>query len=155
MKSIVLGFLLIWSGMAWPYSPTELVEMRDLFTKVDDAEKYNVQLWALTKSATLNTPIAFGYKALYYFMNAKYVFWPNEKLNNFSKGKTRLESAIERYPLEAELRLIRYSVQYNAPAFLDYKQNLEEDKRILKQAVFKSRYKPIRGLIKGVLELYP
>jgi len=130
-------------------------KMRDLFTKVDQDEKYNTQLKNLTDSATEKTPIAYGYKALYYFMNAKYVFWPTDKLSNFSTGKSYLEQVIKLYPNEAELRLIRYSVQYNVPSLLNYSHNMEEDKKILQRAAFHSKYEDIRALINGVLNKYP
>ncbi len=148
-------FLMIFFSQGIFSSMPEISKMRDLFSKVDQDEKYNTQLGNITKNATLKSPVAYGYKALYYFMNSKYAFWPDTKLSNFNKGKTYLESAIKLSPNNAELRLIRYSVQYNVPSLLGYNKQLNEDRKILKLALYQSKYAEIKLLIGGVLKKYP
>lgn len=129
--------------------------MRELFSLVDDDEKYYLELDKLTKETTHHQPIPFGYRALYYFMRAKYVTWPNQKMAAFNTGKKIMEAIIILNPKEPELRLIRYSVQYNVPGILGYSSNLAEDKKILQAAQKNSKYKPIHYLINGVLTRYP
>ena len=154
MKFILIICIVMASAFGFS-SGQNVSKMRDLFTKVDKDEKFNLELQKITQYATTNTPIAYGYKALYYFMNAKYEFWPTDKLENFAQGKNRLESVIQLYPNEPELRLIRYSVQYNVPSLLNYKDRLEEDRTVLKRAVLNSKYKNISTLIQSVLNKYP
>ncbi len=154
MKGLFVFLALVLTINSWSVA-SDLDKMRDLFSKVDEAESYNIELYQITKSATQSQPIAYGYQALYYFMNAKYTFWPGDKFANFAKGKDRIEAIIKRYPNEAELRLIRYSVQYNVPSLLNYSQDLSEDRKILQRAAFMSKYASIRHIIQGVLKRYP
>lgn len=52
---------------------------------------------------------------------------PIEKLNSFKTGKEYLETSIETAPTNVEYRMLRALIQENAPGFLKYNQNLEED----------------------------
>lgn len=72
-----------------------------------------------------------GYKAAATMLMAKYVINPFSKLNNFKKGKTLLEKAIDRDQKNIELRFIRYAIQLNAPSFLNYKNAINKDKVFL------------------------
>lgn len=58
---------------------------------------------------------------------ANHVFNPIGKLNTFKEGKEYIERAIRQQPNNVELRFIRLSVQKNAPSFLGYSSNVEED----------------------------
>jgi len=132
----------------------DIKRMRELFQLVDKDEKYYNELDKLTAESTHHQPIAFGYRALYYFMKAKYVTWPNQKMAAFNMGKKIIEALIILNPKEPELRIIRYSVQYNVPGFLGYSSSLAEDKKVMKAALGVSKYSPIHYLIFGVLTLY-
>lgn len=129
--------------------------MRELFELVNADEKYYVELDQLTKETTHHQPIPFAYRGLYYFMRAKYLYWPNQKLAAFNTGKKIMEALVILNPNEPEIRLIRYSVQYNVPGILGYSSNLPADKKVLESAAKNSKYKPIHYLINGVLSLYP
>lgn len=155
MKQLIL-FLFFIGSLNSSYSmSTPMDEIRDLYTKVDEGEEYNDRLIELTASATLKTPVLYGYKALSYFMMAKYAFWFTVKLKHFNTGKEKLERIIKLYPYEPELRLIRYSIQYNLPSILDYRSDLKKDKIIMKSALKSQNYKFLHYFINGVLELYP
>lgn len=64
---------------------------------------------------------------------ANHVFSPIRKLNTFKEGKENIEQAIRKEPDNGELRFIRLSVQKNAPSFLGYKSNIEEDTEFIKK----------------------
>ena len=49
------------------------------------------------------------------------------------KGKENIEEAIRKEPNNTELRFIRLSVQKNAPSFLGYKSNVQEDTDFIKK----------------------
>jgi hypothetical protein len=66
---------------------------------------------------------------------AKHVMSPYKKINYFKTGKDVLEQAIQKEPLNVELRFIRFSIQCNAPKFLDYHSNINGDKVLLLKAV--------------------
>ncbi len=154
MKSLLIIVFLILTLSA-ESSTFDVKRMRELFELVDKDEKYYLELDQLTKDATHHQPIAFGYRALYYFMRAKYLYWPNQKLAAFNTGKKIMEAIITLNPKEPELRLIRYSVQYNLPSMLSYRANLSVDKKILVAAQNSKKYRSIQYLLNGVLTLYP
>ena len=64
---------------------------------------------------------------------ANHVFSPISKLNTFKEGKKNIEQAIKKEPDNVELRFIRLSVQKNAPSFLGYKSNINEDTEFIKE----------------------
>lgn len=64
---------------------------------------------------------------------ANHVFSPISKLNTFKEGKKNIEQAIKKEPDNVELRFIRLSVQKNAPSFLGYKSNINEDAKFIKE----------------------
>src|SRR5690606_31524269 len=64
---------------------------------------------------------------------ANHVFNPISKLNTFKEGKKNIDQAIKKEPDNVELRFIRLSVQKNAPSFLGYKSNRNEDAKFIKE----------------------
>lgn len=64
---------------------------------------------------------------------ANHVFSPISKLNTFKEGKKNIELAIKKEPDNVELRFIRLSVHKNAPPFLGYKSNINEDTEFIKE----------------------
>lgn len=56
---------------------------------------------------------------------------PFSKLSWFNKGKKKIEEAVNESPKNPEIRFLRLSVQANAPSFLFYNSNIEEDKKIV------------------------
>ncbi len=64
---------------------------------------------------------------------AKHVFNPFSKLKTFKKGKEKIEAAIKQAPNDIEIYYLRLSVQKNAPSFLGYNDNINEDTEFLKE----------------------
>jgi hypothetical protein len=154
MKFFLL--LLLTSSISYSeYGSDELSKMRKLFEMVDTSESYNTQLYKLVKNAELSDAEAYGYLAFHYFMNAKYKFWVNTKMDNFKTGKSMLESIIIKHPNNPDLRLIRYSIQYNIPAFLGYNDNILVDKAFIKKIKDSTKDKELKRLITGILNSYP
>jgi hypothetical protein len=63
---------------------------------------------------------------------AKHTDNPFKKLGTFRRGKNNIEKAIALDPSNAEVRFIRMSVQLNAPKFLGYSSNIEEDRKFIR-----------------------
>lgn len=76
-----------------------------------------------------NSSLTVGYTSMYYMLMARYAFNPLSKLNLFNKGRKMLDAAVEGDKANTELRFLRFSVQVNAPSFLSYNSNLDEDKQ--------------------------
>lgn len=72
-----------------------------------------------------------GYKASGMMIMAKHLVNPFARLMTFSDGKKLLEQVIQSNRKNVELRFLRFSIQTHVPAFLNYDENIEEDKLIL------------------------
>ncbi len=64
---------------------------------------------------------------------ANHVISPFKKLKTFKSGKQNIDAAIGLEPENVEIRFIRLSVQKNAPSFLGYNSNIQEDADYIKK----------------------
>lgn len=78
-----------------------------------------------------NRATLLGYNAVANFVQAKYLWNPVAKYDYFTIGRDLLQKAISMENSNLELRYLRLSIQTNLPSFLDYKSNIEEDKKML------------------------
>ena len=60
-------------------------------------------------------------------LKANHVNSPISKLSFFRKGRKKLDDIIDKNPNFVEYRWLRYSLQKNAPSFLNYNKNLNMD----------------------------
>lgn len=88
------------------------------------------ELAVIIENNYTSTPLLKGYVGLCETMMAEHVFFPTSKLNYFNSGKNKIEDAIEEDPQNYELRYIRMLVQHEAPVFLGYNGDFEEDLEI-------------------------
>lgn len=111
---------------------SNLLTIRELYSTASKNEKDLDKLSSLTSKADMvSHPVLYGYAAAAEFIKAQYVFLPTSKLKCVDNGRDMLESVIKIYPDNCELRFIRLSIQKELPFFIDYKSNIEEDKRYL------------------------
>jgi len=106
----------------------EIYLYRELLQKAEQSAQVSETFFERLKDSRSPNPLVLGYKAMSLFMMSKHVSSPLSKLSYFNQGKTNLEAAIKMDKNNIELTYLRYSVQYNLPAFLGYKSNLQEDK---------------------------
>jgi hypothetical protein len=83
------------------------------------------------KNADHSNPLTLGYKGMAEFLKCYHSYNPYLKLKYFYDGKETLERAIQNGPDIPELRYLRFTIQSNAPSFLGYNENIEEDKKIV------------------------
>lgn len=72
-----------------------------------------------------------GYRAIIWFLKADYYINPFKKMNSFKKGKEKLEALIAKNKKNVELHFLRLTIQDNLPSFLNYNNNIKEDKDYL------------------------
>lgn len=72
-----------------------------------------------------------AYKGASIALKAKFASDRKIKKDFFIKGVEILEKAVKAEPNNAEIRLIRLSIQENTPKILNYKSNIEEDKKVI------------------------
>lgn len=108
-----------------------LVSLRASYEQAASSEEKVVALLSkIEKQAATNTTYE-GYRGAATMMLAKFQLNPLRKLGYFNDGKAILEAAIGKDPDNIELIFIRYTVQCNAPSFLQYNQKLTSDKHML------------------------
>lgn len=127
MRSMILAFVILFSGI---YQTSNISEVRKNYKEAAEKEEAAKKLMELTENSD-KQPVLLGYKAASHMLMAKYVANPFSKLSHFNRGKDMFSEAIEADKDNIELRFLRYAVQSEAPAFLGYRDNLEEDKNII------------------------
>jgi len=71
------------------------------------------------------------YKGATYAIKAKNQWNPFSALRLLGKSIKTMDKAVERSPLNLEIRFIRFAVQKNIPSYLGYSDNVDEDKKYL------------------------
>ena len=149
MKNLIIIIMLVLS--AGSFQNSSVAEVRALYKTAAEKEDAAEKLMERTENSTGKEPVLLGYKAAAHMLMAKHVGNPFSKMSHFNKGKKIFSSAIEADQQNVELRFLRFSVQSEAPAFLGYRDNLEEDKSVilanLKDLKDEELYKMISGYL--------
>ncbi|HTO14373.1 MAG TPA: hypothetical protein VLZ83_01310 [Edaphocola sp.] len=125
---MVSSFILLTS---FNYSDLEVV--RSNYNKlVSDKVMCEKMIDELVKTKE-QSPVYLAYLGAAQTIWANHVFSPINKLNTFKKGRENIEKAIGRSPNNVEIRFIRLSVQKNAPSFLGYKSNIQQDTEFIEK----------------------
>lgn len=115
-------------------SSPDLQTIRDLYQKAPEDESKTIELINKLQGSDIGTTLQ-GYKGAATMLMAKHAFNPYQKVKYFNEGKAILEKAIQSDKNNIELRYLRYTIQVNAPSFLGYQSNMNEDKTFLQQHV--------------------
>ena len=129
--------LLIWLLLlVLPTNESELLtQSRALFFNFNNEKCAPEKLFDLLEKTNTKDPVLLAYKGSARASSAECAFMPNTKLKRFNEGKKLLSQAIELDRANAEIRFLRLSVQSKAPGFLDYSDNISEDKNIVLSAL--------------------
>lgn len=127
MMKFLLIFLLL---LHFPQN-NDLTRIRILYDMAAEERSAAKELLQMTEDYPAEDPVLFGYQGAAHMMMAKHVINPISKMSHFNKGKKIFTEAIASDPRNLELRFLRFAVQSEAPAFLGYKENIDEDKKIL------------------------
>lgn len=128
MKGFLVVLLIMSSGL---FQNTNVSEVRGYYKEAAEKEKAAEMLMERTENFTEKQPVLFGYKGAAHMLMAKYVGNPFSKMSHFNKGKKIFTAAIEEDRENIELRFLRYAVQSEAPGFLGYRDNIQEDKAMI------------------------
>ncbi len=74
-----------------------------------------------------NTDVTNAYKGLAKCTSADFATWPTTKWTYFKEGKALIEAAVKASPANPEIAYVRFMVQANAPALVDYSDEIEHD----------------------------
>lgn len=128
MKAIVTIFFLCLYTLAF----SQISEVREAYEKASDNEELTKSLHNKLESVSAKGEATLQvYKGAVMTMMAKYTKDRKEKKDFFKRGAMLIEDLILNNPKNIEARYVRLSVQENAPKFLGYHKNREEDKAFI------------------------
>lgn len=147
----LLTLLLLITSQTYGKLPSQS-EIRGAFQKAAVEEKSCRNLLKILGDYNeKNNPLFGGYKACATMIMAKYVFNPFTKMSYFSKGKSLLEKCITVDKQNIELRYLRYTIQRKVPFFLQYRSSINEDKRMISDAVVNLKDAELKKMISEFL----
>lgn len=131
----------------------KLSEVRSSYAMAIDSEEktklLHRELEAVTES---DMAILRAYKGAVSTMMAKYTRKKGEKLDFFKSGVALMEAAIAEDSSNIEMRTIRLGIQENAPKFLRYHKNKEEDKLYIIDNFSKIQQKEIKSFVRTFVQ---
>jgi len=145
----ILWYLFLLPISTFALQTPDLHQLRELYHRApevkQDARQLN-QLLLQVDSAS-SVPVLVCYKGANEMIQAKYTLNPIAKLDRFNKGKELIQKAFTRDTLNLEMHFIRYSIQSNLPAFLNYRDELNKDKRYLLDNTKRSKDAELQEMI--------
>lgn len=97
----------------------------------EDLTLVDQQLALVTKSSMKDKG---AYEGALLMKRAGLIPKPKAKLSTFKDGHKKLEQAIAMNPKNAKYRFLRLIIQENAPGILGYKDNIEEDSKVVRES---------------------
>lgn len=127
----LITLLFVAAGITANSGNVDLKTVRTNFSKAaENKDLCNNMIGILKLETRSNLCLAYlgGYQAIW----ANHVFNPFSKLKTFNEGRKNIEQAVKNEPANPEIRLVRLSVQKNAPAFLDYSSHEKSDESFIR-----------------------
>ena len=143
---VIVGFLTF-----FPFQELSISRVRSLYKVAAEQQEAAEKMLDLLAPYDESSPVFLGYKASAQMLMAKYSGNPFKKLSHFNKGKEMFTSALKRDKNNVELRFLRFTVQSEAPGFLGYQDNLDEDKFLLLEQVPQLKDKELKEMIVNYL----
>ncbi len=129
-----------------------LEEIRSSYKICNESKEKAEQFFELTNKASQNKGAIYkGYHGAALALKASYSWNPFNKLSYFNKGKKMIDEAIQLEPDNIELRMIRLSIQSNAPKIAGYYQNIEEDKKFMLENIENVSGQGLKKYVEGYI----
>lgn len=106
----------------------DLAAERELYPVAHKDEQTAAELLKLTADADTSVPTQKAYRGAALMVAAQFGSGIGGKLKLFREGKDLMAKAVQADPESVEVRFLRMTVQENAPGFLLYNDDLEQDK---------------------------
>jgi len=106
-----------------------LESLRESYSKANSSNANTEEFINIAEKTSGSDAVIQGYKAAAKIMEAKIT--KNNRKALVKSGATSLEAIIKSNPNNAELRVIRMSVQENIPKIVGYRGSLKDDKAFL------------------------
>ena len=119
-------------------------------TALDSLNNFILSLEGKNKSGS--QPLLIAYKGVCKSVEAKYDFWPWDKLNAVNDGLELLNKAVKLDSSSIEIRFLRFSVLHNIPSILGYSKEAKEDAECLYNLIGNAENAGDKYLIEKVAE---
>ena len=119
------------AGIFLVFQSSDLEALRNSYSKANLSNENAKNFIALAEKKSSSDPVISAYKSASKILEAKVTTEKNKRKSFVKSGATGLEKIIATNPNNAELRVIRMSVQENLPKIIGYSKNLKEDKTFL------------------------
>lgn len=134
MKTLLITILLFCSSSIVKGGEDRTIEIiRKQYYRAAESFAETKKLESLIEDLDSPNITILGYKAMMNMLKAKHSWYPPNKVDYFTAGKTLLETLIKLEPENVELAFMRFCVQSNAPFFLFYSANIYSDKALIKK----------------------
>jgi hypothetical protein len=130
-------------------TPSAIDQCRELYFTENTKENAQV-FYDFCFALRADDPLTRAYQGGALARIAGFGYNPYAKFTRFSEGKDLLEAAIQKAPSNAEIRFIRLSIQLNAPAFLNYNSNINEDTQVIIKALVNRTFAANKKLEKNI-----
>ncbi len=138
---------------------TEVVsveKIRNSYKYCNSSKEKADEFYELTQKGLKNMGAVYkGYHGAALALKASFGWNPISKLSHFNKGKKMIEEAIQAEPENIELRMIRLSIQANAPKIVGYYKNIDEDKDFMLKNVEAIKEVELKEYIEGYIDNAP
>lgn len=125
---LLLSFI---TGLFLFFQSADIEALRNSYAKASQSNANTQSFINLAEKQSSSDAVTKGYKAAAQIMEAKITTEKGKRKSFVKSGATNLESIIKSNPNNAELRLIRLSVQENLPKIVGYRGSLKDDKTFL------------------------
>ncbi len=128
-------------------------DIRDSYKTCSISKENADQFYELTEKALQNEGAIYqGYHGAALALKASFSWNPFNKLSYFNKSKKIIDESIELEPDNIELRMIRLSIQSNAPKLAGYYKNIEEDRDFMLENIDLVSHVDLKLYLKGFIE---
>jgi hypothetical protein len=114
----------------------DIQKVRKSYFEMSMSEDAPLKLYEQLKSPSFDmNPVFVAYRGAARAASAGGAFSPLKKLQCFNQGRDDLEKAVQRKPLDPEIRFLRFATQLKAPSFLGYNGDVENDRNFLVRSI--------------------
>ncbi|MFD2561932.1 hypothetical protein [Aquimarina rubra] len=148
-----MKFLVVFIGLLFTNANVaDIAEVRELYRYAKDSKENTEKFLEITEKTNYqNDPVLSAYYGCALTLKASFSEKRGDKISFFKQGKKLIESSIETDPNNIELRMIRLSVQSNAPRIIRYYKEIDEDKNYLIKNIDKVTSLKLKEFIKGFM----
>ena len=132
----------------------DVLTLRDAFKVASQSKEQSQKFLELAEDAYSENKSAVkqGYLGVALAVSASFSKNIFTKIGDFNKGKKMIDQAIEVDDKNIELRLIRLSIQANAPKIAGYYRNIDEDKDFIKKNLSNVNDPNLKQFIQGFID---